>query len=166
MGPAVHALDTSETERNFLNCAQIRAECVTYSCLHTADIRWWAPSLQHVCYSPRVWEQESLDHTMPEKEKNQICTSLKSLHTSFDLCFYLHVGKLLHRRKTRQVEPGHVLPVFVIISFVLQISEGGTTQSVKFQSILLPIWTCNNIDIYGGKKAILSITYCISFSLS
>lgn len=81
------------------------------------------------------------------KERSQICTNLPARHTS-DWCFYLHVGKLLHGRKTRQVEPGHVPPVLVIISLILQISEGGATQSVKFQSILLPIWTCNNIDVY------------------
>lgn len=80
------------------------------------------------------------------------CTSgdiFLHLHTSSDLFHYLHVGKLLHGRKAREVEPRHVLPVFVVISLVLQVPEGGTTQSVKLQSILLPSWTCYNIDICG-----------------
>lgn len=73
---------------------------------------------------------------------------LNKLHVFSDLFHYFHVGKLLHGRKAREVEPGHVLPVFVVISLVLQVPEGGATQSVKLQSILLPVWTCHNIDIY------------------
>lgn len=81
MGPAVHALDTWGMERIHCDCGQKpRAECVTFSFSHTADIHWLAPSPQHVCYSPQVWEQESLDRTKPgkRKENSQICTSLKS----------------------------------------------------------------------------------------
>lgn len=33
--------------------------------------------------------------------------------------YYLHVGKLLHGREAGEVEPGHVLPVLVVISLVL-----------------------------------------------
>ncbi len=71
-----------------------------------------------------------------------------NVHTVSDLFHYLHVGKLLHGRKARQVEPGHVLPVFVVISLVLQVPEGGATQSVKLQSVLLLVWTCHDIYIY------------------
>lgn len=87
----------------------------------------------------------SIIQCLEKKEKKR---RVKSASASSDWSFYLHIGKLLHGRKARQVEPGHVLPVFVIISLVLQISEGGATQPVKFQRILLPIWTCNNIDVY------------------
>ena len=64
------------------------------------------------------------------------------------MTFYLHVGKLLHGRKTREVEPGHVLPVLVVISLVLQVPEGGTTQSVKLQGVLLVVRTRHNVYIY------------------
>lgn len=60
----------------------------------------------------------------------------------------LHVCKLLHGRQAGEVKPGHVLSVFVVISFILQVPEGGAAQSVKLQCVLLPIWICNNIDIY------------------
>lgn len=74
-----------------------------------------------------------------------------NLNTFSDLFHYLHVGKLLHGREAREVEPGHVLPVFVVISLILQVPEGGTTQSVKLQSILLIVWTCHNIYIYRRR---------------
>lgn len=70
------------------------------------------------------------------------------LNTFCDSFHYLHVGKLLHGRKAREVQPGHVLSVFVVIPLVLQVPEGGATQSVKLQSVLLPVWTCNDVYIY------------------
>lgn len=69
--------------------------------------------------------------------------------TLLNFFHYLHVGKLLHGRETREVEPRHVLSVFVVISLVLQVPEGCSAQSVKLQSVLLSIWTCHNIDIYS-----------------
>lgn len=67
---------------------------------------------------------------------------------------YLHVGKLLHGREAREIEPGHVLPVFMVISLILQVSEGGATQSVKLQSVLLPILICHNINIWRNETQI------------
>lgn len=70
------------------------------------------------------------------------------------LVHYLHVGKLLHGREAGEIEPGHVLPMFVIISLVLQIPERCTPQPVQLQSILLSAWTRHNIYIYmqGEQK--------------
>lgn len=80
-------------------------------------------------------------HTCPEQ-------------TLTHLVHYLHVGKLLHGREAGEIEPGHVLPVFVVISLVLQIPERCTPQPVQLQSILLSAWTRHNIYIYmqGEQK--------------
>lgn len=44
---------------------------------------------------------------------------------------YLHIGKFFHGRETGQIKPRHVVPVFMVITLVFQISKGGSSQSVK-----------------------------------
>lgn len=60
---------------------------------------------------------------------------------------YFHVGIFFHGREPGKVEPGHILPVLVVISFVFQVSERRSTQSMKLHGILLPIWTRHDINI-------------------
>lgn len=60
---------------------------------------------------------------------------------------YLHVGKLLHCCYPGQVQPGHFVPVLVVVTLVFQVAEGGSTQPVQFQCKLLLLFVGNNINI-------------------
>lgn len=88
------------------------------------------------------------------KRRQTLKSSNKTVFSLTHLVHYLHVGKLLHGREAGEIEPGHVLPVFVVISLVLQIPERCTPQPVQLQSILLSAWTRHNIYIYmqGEQK--------------
>lgn len=70
-GPAAHVPDTcrrntKEMRRKAMTTVLPRAE----ESSRTEETHWWAPSPQHACYSPQVWEQGSLGHKAPGIKEN------------------------------------------------------------------------------------------------
>lgn len=70
---------------------------------------------------------------------------------------YFHVGIFLHGGEAGQVEPGHFVSVFMVITFIPQVPERRSSESVELQSKLRPVFIGYDVNIWkGGKKKILN----------
>lgn len=78
---------------------------------------------------------------------------------------YFHVGVFLHGGEPGQVEPRHVASVFVVITFILQVPERCSSESVELQSKLLPFFIGYDINVWNGGDKKNKNMFLISSSL-